>query len=61
MEHGKTKGAGCRFPRLLKHTTCRKLLGRQTLDQCLQELVRRNIVSVTEARLRAQNKDAFAG
>lgn len=36
-------------------------MGMQTLDQCLQELVRRNIVSVTEARMRAQNKDAFAG
>ncbi|MDX5364420.1 MAG: type IV pilus twitching motility protein PilT [Pseudazoarcus pumilus] len=36
-------------------------VGMQTLDQCLTELVRRNIVSVTEARMRAQNKDAFAG
>lgn len=36
-------------------------MGMQTLDQCLQELVRRNVVSVTEARMRAQNKDAFAG
>ena len=36
-------------------------LGMQTLDQCLQDLVRRNIVSVGEARMRAQNKDNFAG
>lgn len=36
-------------------------LGMQTLDQCLTDLVRRNIVSPAEARLRAQNKDAFAG
>ena len=36
-------------------------VGMQTLDQCLTELVRRNIVSMPEARLRAQNKDAFAG
>jgi len=36
-------------------------LGMQTLDQCLQDLVRRNIVSNAEARLRAQNKDAFNG
>jgi len=36
-------------------------IGMQTLDQCLQDLVRRNIVSITEARMRAQNKDAFNG
>lgn len=36
-------------------------VGMQTLDQCLSDLVRRNIVSMPEARLRAQNKDAFAG
>ena len=34
-------------------------LGMQTLDQCLADLVRRNIVSGAEARLRAQNKDSF--
>src|SRR5690606_18646483 len=34
-------------------------MGMQTLDQCLQDLVRRNIVSNAEARMRAQNKDAF--
>ena len=33
--------------------------GMQTLDQCLAELVRRNIVSPNEARLKAANKDAF--
>ena len=31
----------------------------QTLDQCLADLVRRNIVSGAEARLRAANKDSF--
>ncbi len=36
-------------------------LGMQTLDQCLADLVRRNVVSVSEARMRAQNKDNFAG
>jgi twitching motility protein PilT len=35
--------------------------GMQTLDQNLQELVRRNIVSVGEARQRAANKDNFVG
>lgn len=33
--------------------------GMQTLDQCLQELVRRNVVSPLEARIKAANKDAF--
>lgn len=34
-------------------------LGMQTLDQCLIDLVRRNVVSSSEARVRAANKDAF--
>ena len=34
-------------------------MGMQTLDQCLVDMVRRNIVSSSEARLRAANKDAF--
>jgi len=33
--------------------------GMQTLDQCLIDLVRRNVISSNEARLRAANKDAF--
>ncbi|WP_434631631.1 type IV pilus twitching motility protein PilT [Chromobacterium sp. CV08] len=33
--------------------------GMQTLDQCLADLVRRNIVSPGEARAKASNKDAF--
>ncbi|MDX9945172.1 MAG: type IV pilus twitching motility protein PilT [Azonexus sp.] len=33
--------------------------GMQTLDQCLADLVRRNIISTAEARVRAMNKDAF--
>ncbi|HPR07029.1 MAG TPA: type IV pilus twitching motility protein PilT [Denitromonas sp.] len=36
-------------------------VGMQTLDQCLADLVRRNLVSSSEARVRAQNKDNFAG
>ena len=36
-------------------------VGMQTLDQCLQDLVRRNVVSATEARFRAQNKDSIVG
>ena len=34
-------------------------VGMQTLDQCLKDLVRRNLVSVEDARARAQNKDSF--
>ncbi|HEU4709615.1 MAG TPA: type IV pilus twitching motility protein PilT [Methylophilaceae bacterium] len=36
-------------------------IGMQTLDQNLQELVRRNVISLGEARGKAANKDAFAG
>jgi len=36
-------------------------LGMQTLDQNLQDLVRRNVVSMSEARSKAMNKDIFAG
>jgi len=35
--------------------------GMQTLDQNLQEIVRRNLVSAAEARTRAVNKDLFPG
>ncbi|MDB5866783.1 MAG: pilus retraction protein PilT [Betaproteobacteria bacterium] len=33
--------------------------GMQTLDQCMLELVKRNVIAVDEARARAANKDAF--
>jgi len=36
-------------------------IGMQTLDQTLQDLVRRNVVSMGEARGKAANKDNFAG
>jgi len=36
-------------------------IGMQTLDQNLQDLVRRNLVSMGEARAKATNKDNFAG
>ncbi|MCE1182215.1 MAG: type IV pilus twitching motility protein PilT [Rhodocyclales bacterium] len=36
-------------------------IGMQTLDQCLTDLVRRNVVSVAEARVKAANKDNFQG
>ncbi len=36
-------------------------LGMQTLDQNLQDLVRRNLIGVADARNAAQNKDLFPG
>lgn len=36
-------------------------VGMQTLDQNLQDLVRRNVISLPEARSKAANKDAFVG
>lgn len=36
-------------------------IGMQTLDQCLSDLVKRNVVSSAEARGKAANKDLFPG
>jgi twitching motility protein PilT len=36
-------------------------LGMQTMDQCLTDLVRRNVISVADARSKAENKANFAG
>ncbi|MDR3392119.1 MAG: type IV pilus twitching motility protein PilT [Sulfuriferula sp.] len=36
-------------------------VGMQTLDQCLHDLVKRNVISIGEARMRAANKDMFLG
>jgi twitching motility protein PilT len=36
-------------------------IGMQTLDQNLQDLVRRNVISVNEARSKAANKDSIMG
>ena len=33
--------------------------GMQTLDQCMTDLVKRNVISAEEARVRAVNKDTF--
>jgi twitching motility protein PilT len=35
--------------------------GMKTLDQDLQELVKRNVISIAEARSKAANKDTFPG
>ena len=39
--------------------SCSQAQGMQTLDQCLQELVMKGMVSREEARFRAVNKEAF--
>jgi twitching motility protein PilT len=31
----------------------------QTLDQCLQDMVRKSLIAKAEARVRAVNKDLF--
>ncbi len=36
-------------------------VGMQTLDQCLMDLVRRNVITAAEARQKAVNKDMFVG
>ena len=36
-------------------------IGMQTLDQILQDLVRRNVISAAEARSKAANKDSIVG
>ena len=36
-------------------------LGMQTLDQCLTDLVRKNVISMSEARHAAQVKENFPG
>ena len=34
-------------------------IGMQTLDQCLQDLVAKGVVSKQDAKMKAMNKDAF--
>lgn len=36
-------------------------VGMQTLDQCMQDMVKRNVIGVADARTRAVNKDMFLG
>ena len=35
--------------------------GMQTLDQNLQDLVKKNVITISEARSKAANKDNFQG
>jgi len=48
-----------KIPQMYSAIQTGQQLGMQTLDQTLQDLVRRNITSLTEARTVAANKDLF--
>ena len=48
-----------KVPQMYSAIQTGQALGMQTLDQNLQDLVRRNVVTSAEARSKAANKDAF--
>jgi twitching motility protein PilT len=50
-----------KVPQMYSSIQTGSALGMQTLDQCLQDLVKRNVVSLAEARTQASNKDTFVG
>src|SRR3990172_5676881 len=49
-----------KVPQMYSSIQTSQAVGMQTLDQCLQDLVRKGLVDKAEARSRAMNKDAFA-
>ena len=58
---GSTSRAICRNRRRQAAGRAEKLVFMQTLDQNLQDLVKRNLISIPEARSKAANKETFAG
>jgi twitching motility protein PilT len=50
-----------KVPQMYSAIQTGQALGMQTLDQCLQALVKSNVVTSAEARGKAANKDAFPG
>ncbi len=48
-----------RIPQMYSAIQTGQQYGMQTLDQCLQQLVQRGLVTKTDARMKAQNKDLF--
>lgn len=48
-----------KVPQMYSAIQTGQAVGMQTLDQCLQELVRKGVVSKADARMRAANKDNF--
>ena len=50
-----------KVPQMYSAIQTGQAIGMQTLDQCLQALVKSSIISAAEARSRAVNKDLFPG
>jgi twitching motility protein PilT len=50
-----------KIPQITGMLPTQKNIGNQTLDQCLQELVKRNLITSAEARSKAVSRDLFAG
>lgn len=50
-----------KIPQIYSVIQTNQSIGMQTLDQHLQDLVRRNVISVEVARSQAANKDAIIG
>jgi twitching motility protein PilT len=50
-----------KVPQMYSAIQMGQALGMQTLDQTLQDMVRRNLINVADARSAAQNKDLFPG
>jgi len=48
-----------KIPQMYSAIQTGQAVGMQTLDQCLADLVRRGLVSKSDAKMRASNKDAF--
>ena len=48
-----------KVPQMYSAIQTGQTVGMQTLDQCLQELVKRNLISVAEAKSKAANKDTI--
>jgi twitching motility protein PilT len=49
-----------KIPQMYSAIQTGQSIGMQTLDQNLTDLVRRNVVTSAEARMKAANKDSFA-
>jgi twitching motility protein PilT len=48
-----------KMPQMFSVIQTSKAQGMQTLDQCLQSLVQKGVISIKEARSKSENKDLF--
>ena len=48
-----------KIPQMYSVIQTSKALGMQTLDQCLQALVQKGVISIKEAKSKSDNKDLF--